>query len=335
MTRRVSEQSSCDHPRVSVHMITYNHERFIVQAIESVLNQAVDFEVELVIGEDCSTDSTRRMVQDYAHKYPGVIRALLPDKNLGAQKNCVNVFAGCRGDFIACLEGDDYWTDNQKLARQAKFLDGHPECVSCFHNVLIVSGDPSVSLEGSHVQTDGRHLMCAPHLKARFSQEDFFKHNVIPTCSVMFRREAIGNLPPWFEKLAIGDLPLHILCTEHGTAAYLPEVMGVYRLHGQSNWSSKTPIYRVSRTLDMYEVLERHFQGRPQAAALWEVRMDMLQGYARLLRRAGQSSEASAAAVTYIHLALKDPLFCLKHLSRLRRMCVLFCCVKLGRSTKL
>src|ERR1039457_6922720 len=102
---RVSEQSSCAQPKVSVSMITYNHEKFIAQAIEGVLRQETDFPVELVIGEDCSTDGTRKVVQDYATRYPNVIRALLPASNLGMMRNAVETLRACRGEHLAALEG--------------------------------------------------------------------------------------------------------------------------------------------------------------------------------------------------------------------------------------
>jgi glycosyltransferase involved in cell wall biosynthesis len=249
-------------------MITYNHERFIAQAIESVLAQKVDFEVELIVGEDCSTDGTRRIVQEYAHKYPNVIRALLPDKNVGAQKNCISVFEACAGDFIACLEGDDFWTDPQKLAKQAAFLDANSECVSCFHNVIMFSDDQSNSSPDLSLNKKGNCLMCRPGIKARYSQKDFFKGNIIPTCSVIFRREAVGKFPPWFEKLSVGDLPLHVLCTEHGMAGYLQDVMAAYRVHSGSFWSSKPFLDKALLEIKMFEELERYLQSRPQSDAI-------------------------------------------------------------------
>ena len=120
---RVAEQTGCDQPTVSVAMIAYNREPFIAQAIESVLMQETAFVVELVIGEDCSTDGTRRIVQAYARKYPNVIRALLPEKNLGISRNYEAVWQACRGKYIAWLDGDDYWRSPQKIAK-AGGLDG-------------------------------------------------------------------------------------------------------------------------------------------------------------------------------------------------------------------
>jgi glycosyltransferase involved in cell wall biosynthesis len=321
-------------PKISVLMITYNHARFIRQALDSVLAQKTDFPYEVVIGDDASADGTGAILTEYAGKFPDRIRLLLRTKNIGMNANLADTLAACRGEYVALLEGDDYWIGSEKLTRQAGFLDGHPECASCFHNAVVFSDDDGVSMDGCYVQPDGRHVMCAPDLPARISQRDLLTRNYIPTCSVMFRRSSVGMLPPWFEKLPLGDQPLHILCTEHGSAAYLPEVMGAYRLHGSSVWSNKTKLYRLSRTLVMLEELERHFQGRPQGAIVWGQRMGMLHGYARLLGEHGQATEAAAAATTYLKLAIKRPWFCVKHLSSLRRMSILIFKGQFGRPKK-
>src|ERR1017187_10207934 len=95
-------------PKVSVLMITYNHEKYIAQAIESVLMQKTNFPFELVIGEDCSTDGTGAIVAEYSRKYPEIIRAHLRERNLGALENFRALFRACRGKYLALLEGDDY-----------------------------------------------------------------------------------------------------------------------------------------------------------------------------------------------------------------------------------
>ena len=110
-------------PKVSVLMITYNHEPFIAEAIESVLMQQTAFDFELVIGEDCSTDNTRDVVNAYATKLPETIKPLLHARNLGMLRNFATVYHACQGQYIAILEGDDYWTDSCKLQKQVMHMD--------------------------------------------------------------------------------------------------------------------------------------------------------------------------------------------------------------------
>src|SRR5262245_40033788 len=99
-----------DDVKVSVCMLAYNHEQFIAQAVESVLAQKTSFPFELVIGEDFSTDNTRTILQDYAARNPGVVRLQLADFNHGPKPNFIKTFSACRGQYVALLEGDDYWT---------------------------------------------------------------------------------------------------------------------------------------------------------------------------------------------------------------------------------
>ncbi len=131
-------------PLVSVIMLTYNHKRYIRQAIESVLCQQTDFCIELLIGDDASTDGTDFVIREYADRHPDVIRAFLRPQNLGATKNLKGLLAQARGNYLASCEGDDYWTDLQKLQVQIDFLRSHPEYIGCTHTVRIVdeSGRP-------------------------------------------------------------------------------------------------------------------------------------------------------------------------------------------------
>ena len=114
-------------PLVSVKMITCNHEPYIAQAIEGVLMQDTDFTIELIIGEDCSTDRTFEIVLNYQKKHPEMIRIITSKKNVGIKKNSRRVGKACRGKYIALCEGDDYWTDPSKLKKQVDFLEANPE----------------------------------------------------------------------------------------------------------------------------------------------------------------------------------------------------------------
>jgi len=128
-------------PLVSILMITFNQEKFIAQAIESVLMQRVNFKYEIVIGEDCSTDRTRDIVLEYQEKYSDRIKLLLQGKNAGMHKNFVDTYYACMGKYIALLEGDDYWTDPYKLQKQVDFLEKNPDFAICFHNMQIIYED--------------------------------------------------------------------------------------------------------------------------------------------------------------------------------------------------
>lgn len=213
--------------KVSVSMITYNHERFIAQALDSALMQQVDFDYEIVVGEDCSTDATREILLAYQEKFPERIRLLLPEKNLGMMRNFAETIKACRGEYIALLEGDDYWTSPDKLQKQVDFLEVNKDCVAAFHNVEIVHEEDS----------EKNSLFYENKMKKKYKRNDFASGNFVQTCSVVFRSQAFSCFPSWYTAMPMGDWPLHIINSEHGSYGYIDEVMAAYRVHCDGVWS--------------------------------------------------------------------------------------------------
>lgn len=117
---------------VSVIMTTYNHERYIAEAIESVLRQQTSFGVEIVVGEDCSTDRTMAIVRDYERQYPDGIRVVTSAENVGWRRNYRRTIAAARGKYIALLDGDDYFTHRKKLQMQVELLEQYPDVGMCY-----------------------------------------------------------------------------------------------------------------------------------------------------------------------------------------------------------
>lgn len=133
------KRERCDEkPLVSVILIAYNQRRYIRQAIESVLAQETSFPYELLIGDDASDDGTGDIVAEYAQAYPDRVRAFIRPENLGAARNAVLLLQQARGEFIASLEGDDYWIDPQKLEKQAAFLRESPDFIGCTSRIRCV-----------------------------------------------------------------------------------------------------------------------------------------------------------------------------------------------------
>lgn len=236
-------------------MCAYNHEKFIAQAIDSVLMQRTDFKYDLVIGEDCSTDSTRAIVHAYGEGNPEQVRPLLHARNLGRQggNNFVAVLNACRGQYIAMLDGDDYWTDPGKLQKQVKFLDSHPECAICFHDVEILGEDPSEALRDYYESN-----------RKKFStlEDLLINGDFIPTCSVVFRRNLFGNFPDWYSSVTSGDYVLHVLNAQYGDIGYLDEVMAVYRIHGGGSMSRRSSIEKCWTMIESREAILPHLGAR-------------------------------------------------------------------------
>lgn len=213
--------------KVSVAMVTYNHERFITQAIEGVLMQQTDFPIELVVGEDCSTDDTRMIVQGYAQRYPQQIRLLLNERNQGPSANFAATLEACRGQYIALCEGDDYWTDPLKLQKQVDFLETHPDCMICFHQSLRIYDD----------QDKAPYFLVEFNGDQIFKKEQLYANCMIQTCSVLYRRIPMGDFFEKSARLKIGDWPLFVYLAQFGDIGYLDEVMSVYRIHAQGAWN--------------------------------------------------------------------------------------------------
>jgi glycosyltransferase involved in cell wall biosynthesis len=235
-------------PKVSICMITYNHEKFIEQAIDSVLMQKTNFDYELVIGEDCSSDRTREIVIDYQKKFPDKIRLLLPRYNLGMITNFIQTLKACQGQYIALLEGDDYWTDPLKLKKQVDFLDASSEFVICFHNMMVKYEDESQKTHSSNINQ-----------KEVSTLDDLTNSNFIYTASCVFRNNLIKEFPEWFKEVALGDLPLFILLAQYGKIRFLNEIMGVYRVNNESVWAKKNELYKSSSAAHLFEKLHKHF----------------------------------------------------------------------------
>ena len=203
---------------VSIAMITYNHERYIREAIQGVLTQRNAYRSEIVIGEDFSTDSTRTICEEYAMKHPDIVRLMPTDRNLGAIPNFIRTLKACTGQYIAFCEGDDYWTDPYKLQKQVDFMEANPQFSLCFHNALLID--------------EGRNRapkeMCHPGQKSSCDLEDAIAGMGIATASILFRRKWL-QIPEWLHQIYNGDYAMLLLMAEKGKIGYINEVMSVYR----------------------------------------------------------------------------------------------------------
>ena len=232
-------------PLVSVAMITYNHERFVTTAIESVLAQRTGFPIELVIGDDASSDNTRRRIAALKAQAPKVIRTLFHSYNVGMHRNFEMVLEQCRGEFVAFLEGDDYWISEEKLQVQADVLRARGDIVGVCHHALVV--DSLGRGIGKKIALDG--------LKEMGTKELLAGNNPIPTASVMMRRDAIPRLPVSFKKLKMGDWPIWVFARLHGRWLCLPKVMSAYRVHGGDAWSSLSDAEMLNAIAELMQEL--------------------------------------------------------------------------------
>ncbi len=250
--------------KLSVLVTTYNHAPYITQSLESVVGQVTDFDFEIVIADDRSTDGTRELVEEFAARHPEQTRLILPESNLGGAGNPIffRQLAAARGEYSAMLDGDDFWTEPTKLQQQIDLLDARPEYSTCFH-------DAEVVYEGDRASHRWHQEVPFGQLTARRPEPltglaEIVRGNFIATCSAVFRTP--GELPDWFYRTPAVDWTLHVLNAERGPMAYIDEVMGVYRIHGGGVWSAGKSqlgtLEDVEELVGVHEAIDRHLDRR-------------------------------------------------------------------------
>lgn len=230
-------------PLVSVCIVTYNQEAYIGEALDSVLKQDVSFPYEIIVGDDGSDDDTPRLLRAYQQEHPERIRLNLHERNNGgipARDNMVTNLRSARGTYVALLDGDDYWISDDKLRRQAAFLEAHPEVSFSFHDGIKMAEDDM----RRGVETLQRYSSTCPEAfrESRFfSGEELvgglrpWKPFSIPAASVMFRRRLFDPIPAWFEKVWNADKAMQLHFANFGPAYYHDDLLSFYRQNNPSS----------------------------------------------------------------------------------------------------
>ncbi len=283
-------------PKVSVVTITYNQERYIEQAVTSVLQQQTSFPIQYLVADDCSTDGTAAILNRLELSHGDRMQLRLRASNVGIMRNLQDAYNSATGEYVALLEGDDYWTDPLKLQRQVELMDSRPECSLSFHPVTYVD-ESGKSLGQQH----------PPVVKQEWNLQDVLYNNPIQTCSVVFRRSMLPLIPEFILQLKLADWPLCIMATHQGVALCLDQVMANYRVHSQGVWTGAPTPRKQAAVARMYfelalatpelkeiasQALERHVEliaatAQTKLPAFWALRQSRpWQTLARLLKPA-------------------------------------------------
>lgn len=238
--------------KASVTIITYNQKNFIREAIDSALAQETTFPFEILIGDDCSTDGTREIIQEYERLHPGKVIGILHPRNMGKNGgiNSIETLKFAKGEYYALMDGDDYWTNPNKLQKQVDFLDANPQCQAVFHNAEIIYEDGSPS-----------YLLNGPDMKTYYTLDDLVGEQEIwfmATSSTMFRN-SIKEYPAWFREASSGDISRLILKAKMGSIGYIPDVMSVYRKNqaGASFHDYEWDERFLRNRIEMYSAINR------------------------------------------------------------------------------
>ena len=245
-------------PFVAVWMVTYNHSKYIGQAIESILNQQTNFPLKLFIGEDCSKDNTREICLQYQTKFPDSVQVIPTEKNDIAQ-NCRNVWTACSESgarYVAICEGDDYWTDMGKLQKQVDFLDNNPDFAICFTGIEVKDE------MGWELPYENYFPLLT---KDVFTIDDFLMSgmHIVPSATAVYRNNLSMPLPDFYYTSKSGDICILLLMADKGKAKYLPEKTAVYRNHAGGITKTKENLEKGHAALmKLFHDLQVHFAPR-------------------------------------------------------------------------
>lgn len=229
--------------KLSILLVTYNHEKYIRQALEALFKQVINGPLQLVIADDGSSDDTLNIIREFEGTDPRfTFKFLVDNGNLGITKNYQRGFSECDGEYIAVLEGDDYWVSPKKLSSQLEFLEQHWECSLCSVNYLVYEEDrsqftPRVPVSSSYRIIGARDLI-ADNLVGNFS-----------TC--MYRKSALDALPPALFEMRSYDWIVNICVSRTSLIGFLEEPMSVYRLHSNGVWTQTSHINKLKIQLEV------------------------------------------------------------------------------------
>lgn len=238
---------------VSVFMITYNHENFIAKAIESVLKQKTNFVFEFFISDDSSKDKTTQICLSYQEKYPTIITFNSNETNVGFQSNYIENFKNLNFKYIAYIEGDDYWIDENKLQKQYDFMEAHPEVALCYTNAFSFNDGNEEVKEIMIKNKPGQNIF---DLDYYINAGRFF----MPTLTLFIRKNAFPDpIPDWLYNTFNLDWAMNILFMQNGKAGYIDDITAMYRKQ-QSGIISSTELPVVVRNgIQLAKNMDKHF----------------------------------------------------------------------------
>jgi glycosyltransferase involved in cell wall biosynthesis len=234
-------------------MITYGHENFIEEAINGVLMQECDFELELIVANDCSPDRTDEVILGIIENHPRAtcIKYVKHENNLGMMSNFIYALQQCEGEFIALCEGDDYWTDSKKLQKQVDFLKSNLDYVLCFHKAEVIKIVKNKKQE--------RRMFYHSYDKTDYTANDVLNSWLIPTASMVFRN-VITNFPAFLREAFHGDVALQVYLCEYGKMRFMDDSMSVYRINdGSVTVSTISDENHFNKLIKQYELMNLFF----------------------------------------------------------------------------
>lgn len=216
--------------KVTIATTTYNQEKYIGECLDGIVMQETNFPFQVIVSDDGSTDNTRKILKEYSKKYPDIVKPIFRKENLGPMDNFIETLNGINSEYVALCDGDDFWTDKNKLQKQVDFLDTHKDYTICFHQTKIFFEDGSKADE---------LFPKKEKVKETTRLKDLVKECYIPANAVMYRWQ-FNKKNSFKEKfptnIVPGDYFVHLLHARQGKIKFLKEIMSCYRRHDAGMW---------------------------------------------------------------------------------------------------
>lgn len=252
--------------KVTVLCPTYNHEKYIERALQGFVMQKTNFPFECIIADDASTDGTAEIIKIYTQQYPDLIKPVFREKNLGSALNFQAMIQNITTDYVAICEGDDFWTDENKLQIQFDFLEKHQDYAFCFHPVTVIYEDENTPSE-INPSPDRRsifyHPKINPYANPDLTQADIIEGLSIPCCSVMYRwRFKNGHdLDLFPTDVSPRDVLNNLLHAETGKIYFINKNMGCYYRPKESYWTKKAQLMaHFEEQMNFFQFLKKRYE---------------------------------------------------------------------------
>ena len=247
-----------DCPLVTIRCTVFNHENYLRQCLDGFVNQRTDFRFEAFVHDDASTDGSKSIIEEYAARFPDIIKPLYESENLfskhdGSFRRATYDSKVLKGKYIALCEGDDFWTDPHKLQKQVDFLESHPDYTMVCSRATLFSSRKGQYVGENYCQEKDGTLA----IKDIVNRSGLF----IPTCTIVFRKSLLDNYPDYCKRCVVGDYPLQIYAAMNGKVYYFNDIMATYRVENQGSWmgsqgwktASDNNLKRVESMIKMFD----------------------------------------------------------------------------------
>lgn len=240
--------------KLSILVITYNHEKYLKKALRSIYMQRFKYNYEIVICDDCSTDKTVEVAELYRNVFGNKMKIFKNERNIGITKNYQNAFSKCTGDFIAVLEGDDYWIDPLKIQTQMDFLLTHPSYSMVFGKIMAILPDNRVL----PVQDKPEDIYYRV-----FSTADIVRDNPIQNFSgCMYNGSVMRSIDPSLYNLTVYDWMINIVVSMYGPVGYIPRAMTMHPMLSSGAWSGYSELERLQFVFGLIESYDSYLNHR-------------------------------------------------------------------------